>query len=617
MARTLSLPRVGRRVGPARGAALAVALLVLLAAVGYVAYTRLIAPSAPAVPPQIVPVRRDTIVSQVSSAGTAVSTRQARLSFSATGRVKEVRVQVGEAVSAGQALAALDTAQLELKLAQAQSNLRTAQLKYEQLKQGAAPEDVAAAEAAYQAALARLNDLQNGPAASDLAAAQAGVESARANLESARAKLAQLEAGPTQADLDAAHAAVVQAEASLATAQQRLADLRATPKPEDIRTAELAVEQARNSLWSTQISRDATCGREGKDSPQCKSANASVAAQETGVSQALARLEQAKQPASADEIRAAEEGVRSAQAALDSARAKEQQVIAGPTEADLQAARNAVTTAEANLAAAEAKLEQVQSVSPSDLAAAQSNVASSAAQLASRQRPASDTDLALAQEAVVLAEVAVRQAQLDLDNAVLRAPFAGVVTAVNINEGELPASGAAITLVDPRAIRVDLNVDEVDVTRLQAGQSAEVTFDALPGRRFPGKVVAVAPAGTATQGVVTYPVAVTIDPGDATIPAGMTASVTVQVSRQENVLVVPARAVYRQGRQQFVDVMAGDNVERREVRTGASNDQLVEVVSGLKEGEQVVVRATTTASPVIRGGTFGAQPVQPVRVPGR
>jgi len=166
--------------------------------------------------------------------------------------------------------------------------------------------------------------------------------------------------------------------------------------------------------------------------------------------------------------------------------------------------------------------------------------------------------------------------------------------------------------VDPTAVRVDASVDESGVTQLAPGQQAQITFDALPNRRFQGKVIAIAPTGPVQQGVVTYLVSIEVDARNATLPAGLTASVEIVVSQRNGVLLVPNRAIKTQGRQRTVEVLVDGKPQTRPIRVGMSNDQFTEVIEGLSEGEQVVIPTTTTAPPrtpaMVPGLGFGGGP---------
>src|SRR6478672_12754606 len=128
--------------------------LVTLGALGlaYLAYTRLLVAPAPVVTGTPIPIRRGTVAATVASSGTVAAARLARLTFNSGGRVKEVLVKLGDSVVAGQPLVRLDSSTLELKLDGARSSQRQAEIKVQQLKDGATQDEIAAAEASVQAA---------------------------------------------------------------------------------------------------------------------------------------------------------------------------------------------------------------------------------------------------------------------------------------------------------------------------------------------------------------------------------------------------------------------------------------------------------------------------------
>ena len=449
-----------------------------------------------------------------------------------------------------------------------------------------ARQGVATAEQALRVAELRYEQARAVPA--DLVAAQTSFEAAQGAVANARAKLDQLKAGPLPADLLAAQSSVESARVGLVNAEAKLAELLAGPVEADLVAAIGSVDTARSNLVGAQSKL-----RTLEQGP----AQADLVAAETAVESARANLTAAEarftatSVTSAQDLQAARSAVTTARAALDSARAKLDQVRAGPVEADVIAARGSVASAQSNL----------------ELLAAGPKA----------------TDLALQMEAVRQAELAVTQAEVDLQGATLVAPFDGIISAIAGNVGEQAPTGTAgfITLVDPRAVRVDVTVDETDVARLQAGKPAQITFDALQGRPFTGQVQTVSPSGTATQGVVSYPVTIRLDTRGQVLPIGMTASANIVVEQKDGVLAVPNRAVRRQGREQVVDVMGADGTPTaRTVRTGVSNDQLTEVVGGLAEGERVVISGTTTRAPNTGGAAVPGLggPAGGVRVaPGR
>jgi HlyD family secretion protein len=420
-------------------------------------------------------------------------------------------------------------------------------------------------------------NLLSGGGSWDQLQAQKDVLSAQADYDAAAASLKQLESAHSlNVDLIAAQTAYDTAVSAVTSARAKLDQTRAGPTTADQVTAQTAVDQAR-----------------------------------TGMTTAQAKLDQTMQGAQDADLVAAQTAVDTARANLDSAQAK-LDTLGVATPQDVQAARSAQTSARAALESAQAKLAQLQAgPTQTDLQAAMSGVASAAAALATKSGAARPSDIALAQEAVRQAELAVQQAQTDQNNNTLTAPFAGVVGTITGNPGETAPTGTTgfLTLVDPSAVRVDVTVDETDVARVAVGKSATMTFDALPGRPFRGSVIAVSPSGTLSQGVVTYPVSLSIDTRNQVLPSGLTASATIVIDEKNDVIVAPLRAVRRQGRDQMVEVVGedGKSTTARPVKTGVQNDQFVEITDGLDEGEQILVQGTTTRAPNAGGpGVSGA-----------
>ncbi len=149
------------------------------------------------------------------------------------------------------------------------------------------------------------------------------------------------------------------------------------------------------------------------------------------------------------------------------------------------------------------------------------------------------------------ARLSLEQAQQNLDKAILRAPFDGVVTAVNIQAGGASGSGSAIELADTRQLHVDVLVDETLIVTVQPGQAVELTLDAAPGITLTGTVERIDPSGTVSQGVVNYNVRVNLDPVETPVRLDMTANASILGERHANVLAVPATAVRTGGQAAF------------------------------------------------------------------
>lgn len=593
------------RFGPLQVGILVVAL-VALAIAGYFVYVQFVVrPAAPLYNGTPVSAQIGNVTATVSSTGTLIATRQSRLTMQTAGRVKDVLVKLGETVAAGAPLVRLETTANEIKLSLAKSNLRVAQLKLDQLKSGARQEDIAAAEASVKSAQTRLVELQGGALPQDLVQAQSSVDSAAASVRQAIARRDQVRIGATAADIGAAEQSVSGAQSSLRKAEVELERVKAGPTSDELRGAELVLDQARNGLWSQQVSRDATCGRSLGSS--CESANAQVASAQSSVTQAEVKLAALRAKPDARDVQISQAAYEAARETARATQLKLQQVRAGGTNEDVRQADASVESALAGQQSAISKLDALKAGAKSaDLQAAISTLAQAQASLAAKRTPGTPTDIALAEESVKQADLSVQQAQLDYDNASLTAPFGGVVGAVAINVGEQLGSGTqVVTLVDPKQLRIDVTVDEADVGRVAVGKSAAISFDAVPSKRYAGKVSGISPSATIQQGVSTYTVAISIDNADDAIAPGMTANVNIVVTEKNGVVTVPNRAIRRAGRGQFVEILVNGKPEQRPIRTGVSNDQVTEIVEGVADGDQVIIPTTTTQAPRV-GGFPGA-----------
>ena len=215
-----------------------------------------------------------------------------------------------------------------------------------------------------------------------------------------------------------------------------------------------------------------------------------------------------------------------------------------------------------------------------------------------------DTSTRTAQGQLDAAQNSLDIAKRNLDKANIYAPYDGVISAVNFNPNDTVGTGAALVIVDTNQLQVKLTIAEVDVAKIKGGQTAQMTLDALPGQTYAAKVLAVSPVGTVTQGVVNYPVVVTLTNSDGQVKPGMTANLAITVEERNDVLLVPLRAVRTTGNQKTVTVDYRGQTIAVPVQTGLTNDTSVEILAGqLKEGD--VIQLTTTTTRTTGGGPGG------------
>lgn len=532
-------------------------------------------------------VERGTIDSTVSATGNVEPLAEAELAFEQSGTVTAILVEPGDQVEAGQALARIDTGELELQLEQRRAEVAEARANLEDLLDGASAEEIADAEARLAQARSQLNAEASRVTSADIAAA-------RAELESAQTRLARLQSGPASNDVAAAQERLQRAEANLDQARTELSAAKERAR-KDIESQANAVRNAQDEYsrvyWENREQEEAlrSFGRELPQDAKDREAQALRAVQdaEAALDQAKIEYEQAKE----NEINT----LRTREAELQSARAEYEEVLAGAEPDDIADARAAVERARASLAEltganrASTVESQRQSVEIAEIA------------LQKLLADPSSSDLAQAEAAVVRSEVALKQAESDLQQAVLAAPFPATVARVEMQVGEQTGTGAIIAIVDLSELHIDVPVDELDVAQVGDGQSVRIALDALPDRELSGTVTNIEPLATRNeQGTTNYNVTITLDESDAAVRPGMTAVVQIVTAEKTDALLLPRRAVQLEGGQSYVLIYQPEqpadprsNVppsERRDVVLGLSNSEFIEIVAGLEEGEQVLVR---------------------------
>jgi membrane fusion protein, multidrug efflux system len=172
---------------------------------------------------------------------------------------------------------------------------------------------------------------------------------------------------------------------------------------------------------------------------------------------------------------------------------------------------------------------------------------------------------------------------------VIRAPLAGVVTRKEVESGDVVgAQSRLFTVADLSTLVVRVGVSELDVGSLRVGQPVRVALDAHPGQRFEGRVRRIFPAAEAGTRLVPVEIALAGEGARAARP-GYLARIAFALGTREGVLLVPASAVVGGAGAQNVFVVRDGRAERRRVETGLDTQGRVEIVSGLEEGEIVVV----------------------------
>jgi HlyD family secretion protein len=297
------------------------------------------------------------------------------------------------------------------------------------------------------------------------------------------------------------------------------------------------------------------------------------------------------------------------------ARAREARAALAGAQANLAAAsaefdKNTVEAQGPDVPFARRNLERAEQLSREHLIAQQGldDARSTLEQSMNRQQAAksqlgvAQAKVAQARASVAAAQAAVERADEELTNATIRSPIDGMVLSRPVELGSPVSSitnmGANATLVmvlgDISRVYVRGNVDEADIGNVRLGQPAKIKVETFREKQFDGKVTQISPMGTDKDNVISFEVKVSIDNAGGELLANMTANAEIILEMHRNTLVIPESAiVYDAQRKASVDLVAPSaksGRERKAITVGVSNGTKTQVLSGLSEGQKVVLQ---------------------------
>lgn len=197
------------------------------------------------------------------------------------------------------------------------------------------------------------------------------------------------------------------------------------------------------------------------------------------------------------------------------------------------------------------------------------------------------------------ASAALEAVQYQYDNTIITSPLSGIVTSVELNEGDMASPNApAARIVKIDAIDVEFSVTEGQVNKIAVGEEANVLIVSASREPFRGRIVSISTASD--QQTRLYPAKIRIDNFERNIKPGMFAEVEVVLSRRENAVSVPAGSVFVRNGQEGVFLVENSRAVFREVEKGIDDGEYLEIIEGLEPGQELVV----TGQNLITEGTL-------------
>jgi HlyD family secretion protein len=322
--------------------------------------------------------------------------------------------------------------------------------------------------------------------------------------------------------------------------------------------------------------------------------------------------------------------LQKAQAQLESARASQSTSLAGQQQA-IASAQAAYASAQTQLESARANLASTQRVyaaggaTQQELSSAQRAVEQAQAQLESARvaletarnslplkQTSNAQDLRNLQLAVDQAALTLKNAQQDLANTKLYAPFSGTVSAVNAQVGgvgvsaNVSGSNALLTIIDASSVDLPVQIDETEISQVKVGQKVDVTLDAFSNETFHGTVTAISPSATVVSNIAVFYVTVNVPNPDGRLRPGMTAEGEILIQEIPNAIIIPKRAVQTVRNRAYVDVQKPDGTsETLRVELGPDDGTNQVIKSGLQPGQTVILPARTQTTSTSRNNSGG------------
>lgn len=524
---------------------------------------------------ELLTVQKGDIFQEVSASGKVESPTTIDLHFKNSGKLVILNAKIGEQIHAGQLLAKQSTSQLDAQISEMQAGIDIQKAKLVQLQSGVAPEDIAIAETTLMNAEMLVTN------------AQQSLKNAKNDLENEKNK-ASIDLENLYGDVkDIISSAVIKNDDAInkQTDEMFIDDSSAYPKLTFITVDSQA---GTDSEWKR-----ITAGNElsenknelsnlGSDYSVLDDALTKTKNHLSVSENFIIKLNDAVQGA----VGLSQSTLSTYKTSLNIARSNINVAIASINNQKQLIAAQKITN-QKNIDSAQKNIDSAENA----LKTAEGNVRIFQNQLALKKAPARSSDIALYQAQIRQAEAQKQKIQAQREDLIISAPSSGVVINVNGEVGETVGPDKSIvSFAAGGAFQITLNVVEDSIVNVKIGQEVRIAFDAIEKQEFSGKVVAIDPAGTVVGGAVYYRTTILFDKNDERVRSGMTANVWIMTAVSEKALLVPVSAIKIEGDKKNVRVLEQKKLTKKEVVTGIKNNSgMIEIISGLSEGDQVVI----------------------------
>ncbi len=499
-------------------------------------------------------VRIGNVVYEISETGQVKKGEQIELGFKTSGIIESIYVGIGEEVKSGDILAKLENTQLNIQYTEAEANLELYQAQLDKLLAGATQEEIQIKQTAVDNAQIALN-------------------TAKQNLEDIKAQ--------GEEDLNAAYEDALNVlddsylkisnAFNLVDLVQRTYFTASDPESLIVRESEDKIEDSLDLIEPYLDTAEDTQADQDIDT-----ALTQIKTSLNNTADALKTVRDACETASYENI------VSSAdKSSLDTHRGHVNTALTNTVNSQ-QTISSTKLDNSVNINTYQAEVDTEEG----DLKAAEDDLAKLVA-------PARQEDVNLNKAQVKQAQAQVWLLQNQIADTKLKSPVDGQIIKIEKRIGELVQSAlkdSVITILPADPYKIEVDIYEEDVAKMSVNNPVDISLIAFPDQVLTGKVISIDPAEKIIDGVVYYEVSISLDDLYEGIKPGMTADLVIRTDFKENVLTVPEKAVKKKDGRTIVQVLEQNKTVEREIEIGLKGtNNLVEVVSGLEQGEQVIL----------------------------
>lgn len=509
-------------------------------------------------------VKIGNINQEVFETGQVKKGEETNLNFKNAGRIEKIYVAVNDEIKSGEKLIKLETVQLQIQLQESKASLSLAQAKLNKLLAGATSEEIQVTE-------------------TTVVNAQTSLESSQQSLKDVQSKAKE--------SLDSAYEDVVNVlNDSCLKADNALRVINLLQKTYFVENFQggISIEKYQEGIMV----------RENKNEIEIAVAD---------IKSYIDSVEDNDQHYNIDiAVSGTKEALKEIQSSLRLIREICEQssyydTVSTADKTSLDTQKSYINTALTNITNFQQAIGLAQETNETNINTAQASVSTAQGVLKTAQdqfslliAPPRKEDVNSYKAQVKQAQSQVQLLENHIQESTLKSPIEGRIIEINKRIGEIVQSssqGAVIVLLPTDPFEIEADVYEEDIVKMNIGNQVDISLVAFPDQVFEGKIISFNPAEKLIEGIVYYEVTVAFGQIPSGVNPGMTADLIIKTASRENVLTISEDAIQEKDGKKFVEVLVGKNPEEREIETGLlGNDDIIEIISGLEEGEKIILR---------------------------